>query len=68
MSPKARYARGFEVNFLPELKHLHEAGYNVLTYALRNCGRSGEANGRIRGPGVAGVPGRRRLPLLRERP
>jgi len=23
---------GFEVNFLPELKRLHEAGYNILTY------------------------------------
>lgn len=32
---------GFEVNFLPELKHLHNAGYNILTYDLRNCGLSG---------------------------
>lgn len=32
---------GFEVNFLPELKALHEAGYNILTYDLRNHGRSG---------------------------
>ena len=31
---------GFEVNFLPELKALHEAGYNILTYDLRNHGRS----------------------------
>lgn len=27
---------GFEVNFLPELKHLHDAGYNILTYDLSN--------------------------------
>ena len=40
---------GFEVNFLPELKHLHGAGYNILTYDLRNCGLSGEANGGISG-------------------
>lgn len=31
---------GFEVNFLPELKHLHDAGYNILAYDLRNHGRS----------------------------
>jgi uncharacterized protein len=42
---------GFEVNFLPELKHLHEAGYNILTYDLRNHGQSGEANGIISGLG-----------------
>lgn len=43
---------GFEVNFLPELKHLHEAGYNILTYDLRNCGMSGEANGNTSGLGL----------------
>jgi pimeloyl-ACP methyl ester carboxylesterase len=43
---------GFEVNFLPELKHLHQAGYNILTYDLRNCGLSGEANGGISGLGL----------------
>lgn len=31
---------GFEVSFLPELKALHDAGYNILTYDLRNHGRS----------------------------
>lgn len=40
---------GFEVNFLPQLKHLHDAGYNILTYDLRNHGLSGEANGVISG-------------------
>ncbi|WOE33952.1 alpha/beta hydrolase [Acinetobacter baumannii] len=43
---------GFEVNFLPELKHLHDAGYNILTYDLRNCGLSGTGNGGISGLGL----------------
>lgn len=43
---------GFEVNFLPELRHLHDAGYNILTYDLRNCGLSGEGNGGISGLGL----------------
>jgi pimeloyl-ACP methyl ester carboxylesterase len=43
---------GFEVNVLPELKHLHNAGYNILTYDLRNCGMSGEANGNTSGIGL----------------
>lgn len=43
---------GFEVNFLPELRHLHDAGYNVLTYDLRNHGLSGEANGLTSGLGL----------------
>lgn len=43
---------GFEVNFLPELKLLHNAGYNILTYDLRNCGMSGEANGNTSGLGL----------------
>lgn len=30
----------FEVNFLPDYQHLHEAGYNVLAYDLRNHGES----------------------------
>src|SRR5439155_12006052 len=29
---------GFEVNFLPEYKLLHDAGYNILTYDMRNHG------------------------------
>ena len=43
---------GFEVNFLPEYKILHEAGYNILTYDLRNHGRSGMGSGGIVGHGV----------------
>lgn len=31
---------GFEVNFLPLYKALHEAGYNILTYDLRGNGLS----------------------------
>ncbi|MEE1938682.1 hypothetical protein V1L54_04525 [Streptomyces sp. TRM 70361] len=34
-----------DVNFIPDYAVLHEAGYNVLTYDLRNFGLSGAANG-----------------------
>ena len=40
LAPWSTMFGGFEVNFLPELKALHEAGYNILTYDLRNHGRS----------------------------
>lgn len=43
---------GFEVNFLPEYKALHDAGYNILTYDLRNHGLSGSANGGLSGIGL----------------
>ncbi|CAN7615654.1 alpha/beta hydrolase [Phenylobacterium sp. LjRoot219] len=43
---------GFEVNFLPELRHLHDAGYNILTYDLRNCGLSGDGNKNISALGL----------------
>ena len=33
---------GFEVNFLHEYKALHDAGYNVLAYDMRNHGMSGQ--------------------------
>lgn len=36
-----------EVNFILDYKILHEAGYNVLTYDLRNHGHSGAGNGGI---------------------
>ncbi|MGV9861494.1 alpha/beta hydrolase [Rhodococcus koreensis] len=42
----------FEVNFLPDYKNLHDAGYNVLAYDLRNHGHSGAANGGIVGIGL----------------
>jgi len=35
----------FEVNFVPDYKILHDTGYNVLAYDLRNFGLSGAANG-----------------------
>lgn len=35
----------FEVNFVPDYRILHHAGYNVLAYDLRNMGLSGAANG-----------------------
>ncbi|KAF5634231.1 gibberellin biosynthesis-related [Fusarium sp. NRRL 52700] len=41
----------FELNFIPDLKILHDAGYNVLTYDMRNFGNSGQANGGISGTG-----------------
>ncbi|MGW7353574.1 hypothetical protein [Streptomyces sp. NPDC054784] len=34
-----------EVDFLPDYRLLHDAGYNVLAYDLRNMGLSGAANG-----------------------
>ncbi|RCK65173.1 hypothetical protein Cantr_00899 [Candida viswanathii] len=42
---------GFEVNFMPQYKALHDAGYNVLCYDIRNHGLSDDANGRIGGIG-----------------
>ena len=43
---------GFEVNFLPQYKALHNAGYNVLAYDLRTHGRSGTGSGGINGHGT----------------
>jgi len=43
---------GFEVNFIPDFKLLHNAGYNVLAYDLRNFGHSGDANGGIASSGI----------------
>lgn len=41
-----------EVDFIPDYKILHDAGYNVLAYDLRNFGHSGEANGGVASSGV----------------
>jgi pimeloyl-ACP methyl ester carboxylesterase len=41
----------FEVNFFPEYTVLHNAGYGVLTYDLRNHGESGEGDGGVCGIG-----------------
>ncbi|GAC66859.1 alpha/beta hydrolase family protein [Gordonia soli] len=43
---------GFEINFLPEYKALHDAGYNILAYDIRNHGLSSQANGGITGIGL----------------
>lgn len=43
---------GFEVNFLPEYRALHDAGFNILAYDLRNHGLSGAGNGGITGIGL----------------
>ncbi len=37
----------FEVNYVPDYKILHDEGYNVLAYDMRNLGQSGSANGGI---------------------
>jgi len=42
----------FEVNLVPDYKILHDAGYNVLAYDLRNFGLSGAANGGISSSGI----------------
>ncbi|MEM8508805.1 MAG: hypothetical protein AAF717_13295 [Bacteroidota bacterium] len=42
----------FEVNFIPDYRILHEAGYNVLAYDLRNHGHSAAANGGIISSGI----------------
>ena len=34
-----------EVDYVPDYKILHDAGYNILTYDSRNHGQSGAANG-----------------------
>lgn len=52
LAPYDQMFGGFEVDFLPELKHLHEAGYTILTYDLRNCGLSGQGNGGFSGLGL----------------
>jgi pimeloyl-ACP methyl ester carboxylesterase len=43
---------GFEVNFLPEYKILHDAGYNIIAYDIRNHGRSGMGSGGVNGHGM----------------
>ncbi|MCH4887663.1 alpha/beta hydrolase [Acidaminobacter sp. JC074] len=47
-----RSAGGFEVNFLPKYKALHEAGYNILAYDLRNHGFSASAQNGGYNPGL----------------
>jgi pimeloyl-ACP methyl ester carboxylesterase len=42
----------FEIDFVPDYKILHDAGYHVLAYDLRNHGLSGAANGGVTTGGV----------------
>jgi uncharacterized protein len=46
---KSAYGPGndYELNFIPDYKILHDAGYNVLAYDFRNFGHSSDANGRL---------------------
>ncbi|MFD4675993.1 alpha/beta hydrolase [Lentzea sp. NPDC058450] len=43
---------GAEIDFVPDYAVLHEAGYNVLAYDLRNHGLSGTGNGGINSSGI----------------
>jgi uncharacterized protein len=52
---KSWFAAGgndFEINFIPDYQILHDAGYNVLTYDLRNFGHSGDGNGGLFTSGI----------------
>lgn len=40
-----------EIDFVIQMKHLTEAGYNVLAYDIRNHGRSGSSNNGVSGIG-----------------
>jgi hypothetical protein len=42
---------GVEIDFVIQYKHLTDAGYNVLTYDIRNHGTSAAANGGLSGIG-----------------
>lgn len=48
----AASGNAFEVDFIPDYKILHDAGYNVLAYDLRNHGHSGAANGGVTSSGI----------------
>jgi len=41
-----------QVDFLPDYRLLHDAGYSVLAYDLRNHGLSGAANGGLSSSGI----------------
>ena len=48
----AASGNAFEVDFVPDYRILHEAGYHVLAYDLRNHGHSGAANGGVNSSGI----------------
>jgi hypothetical protein len=48
----AASGNAFDIDFTPDYRILHEAGFNVLAYDLRNHGHSGEGNGGISSTGI----------------
>lgn len=48
----ASSGNAFEVNLVLDYKILHDAGYNVLAYDLRNFGHSSAANGGVGSSGI----------------
>ena len=48
----AASGNAFEIDFTPDYRILHEAGFHVLAYDLRNHGLSGEGNGGITSNGI----------------
>jgi hypothetical protein len=48
----AASGNAFEIDFTPDYRILHEAGFNVLAYDLRNHGHSGEGNGGVNSTGI----------------
>src|SRR5580658_7539219 len=48
----AQSGNDIEVNLIADYKILHDAGYNVLAYDLRNSGLSSAANGGIASSGI----------------
>jgi uncharacterized protein len=48
----AASGNGFEVDLVPDYKILHDAGYNILAYDLRNHGLSSAANGGVSTHGI----------------
>ncbi|GAA2471950.1 alpha/beta hydrolase [Winogradskya humida] len=48
----AASGNGFEVDFIPDYRILHDAGYAVLAYDLRNHGLSGAAHGGVVSGGI----------------
>lgn len=48
----AASGNNFEVNLMPDYRHLHEAGYNVLAYDLRNFGQSAVGGAGAIGNGI----------------